>query len=574
MTSRAQDDLLATILEELRAERARGQAPDIDGKANAHPPLASELRQLWATIEFLDELTPKPNKKTLASPPEKSGANEQFPRPFGSYELLEVLGRGGMGVVYKARQRSLNRIVALKMIRKGDNASPEELKRFQAEALVASRIVHPNVVPVLDAGTIDNQPFFVMLYLEGETLAQRLVRGPLRQDEAARIVALLARAIHCAHLTGLLHRDLKPSNVIFNRAGVPHVSDFGLAKVFNSGAGTEWHNNQPATMSGTILGTPGYMAPEQVSRAYGEAGPASDVYALGAILYEMLAGRPPFRAATAMETLLLVLDQEPVRPAILSPLINADLELICLKCLQKRPDMRYASAEELARDLESWREHGPLSVRVGGWRGIAPLLARVFRETQHAAILENWGLLWMWHGAMIFALCLLTWTMALTGLDRPGGLMALWGGGLALWGAISWRLRTKGGPVFFIERQVAHLWAGAVIAVIGVFLTEMILQMDALQLSPILAVIAGMMFVAKAGMLSGEFYIYAALNFLAIVPMTVSMNLQPTWHLNQIILAIVASLGFIVPGERYHRQRRRAITSSNASFSGTIPERS
>ena len=571
MTNQAHDDLLATILEDLRAECVRGQIPDIDSKAAAHPSLATELRQLWATIEFLEELTPKNEKPLDHANSIHTDTSEKFPRTFGNYELLKVLGRGGMGVVYKARQRSLNRIVALKMIRKGENASPEELARFQAEALVASRIVHANVVPVLDAGTIDNQPFFVMLYLEGETLAQRLVREPLRQDEAARIVALLARAIHSAHLTGLLHRDLKPSNIIFNRAGVPHVSDFGLAKVFNNGAGTEWQSNHPATVSGTILGTPGYMAPEQVSRAYGEAGPGSDVYALGAILYEMLAGRPPFRAATAMETLLLVLDQEPVRPAILSPLINPDLELICLKCLQKRPDMRYLSAEELAVDLESWREHGPLSVRVGGWRGIAPLMARVFRETQHAAILENWGLLWMWHGAMILALCMLTWTMALTGFDRTWALMALWGGGLALWGAISWKLRTRGGPVFFIERQVAHLWAGAVLAVIGIFLTEMILQMDALQLSPILAVITGMMFVTKAGMLSGEFYIYAALNFIAIVPMTISMNMQPTWHLNQIILAVVASLGFIIPGARYHQQRRKALRASNLALTGSIP---
>jgi serine/threonine-protein kinase len=233
--------------------------------------------------------------------------------------------------------------------------------------------------------------------------------------------------------------------------------------------------------------------------------------------------------------------------------------------------MRYLSAEELAVDLESWREHGPLSVRVGGWRGIAPLMARVFRETQHAAILENWGLLWMWHGAMILALCMLTWTMALTGFDRTWALMALWGGGLALWGAISWKLRTRGGPVFFIERQVAHLWAGAVLAVIGIFLTEMILQMDALQLSPILAVITGMMFVTKAGMLSGEFYIYAALNFIAIVPMTISMNMQPTWHLNQIILAVVASLGFIIPGARYHQQRRKALRASNLAITGSIP---
>jgi serine/threonine-protein kinase len=292
MTHQAHDDLLATILEDLRAECARGQVPDIDVKAAAHPELATELRQLWATIEFLEELTPKQENPVSYKNPINLEPSENFPRSFGNYELLKVLGRGGMGVVYKARQRSLNRIVALKMIRKGENASPEELARFQAEALVASRIVHANVVPVLDAGTIDNQPFFVMLYLEGETLAQRLVREPLRQDEAGRIVALLARAIHSAHLTGLLHRDLKPSNIIFNRAGVPHVSDFGLAKVFNNGLGTDWHSNQPATVSGTILGTPGYMAPEVMTRQ--NHGISVDYFALGVITYELMFGKRPY----------------------------------------------------------------------------------------------------------------------------------------------------------------------------------------------------------------------------------------------------------------------------------------
>lgn len=552
MTARGDDETLARLIEEFRQTKAKGSAPDIAAAAGAHPSIAAELRQLWATIEFLDEITP--NEEPLLP---TNQMQEQFPRTFGNYELLEVIGRGGMGVVYKARQRTLQRIVALKLIRKGDSASATDLARFKSEVLVASRISHPNVVQVLDAGTVDDQPFYVMPYLEGETLAQRLARGPLREDEAARIISILAKAIQSSHLSGLLHRDLKPSNIIFNRAGVPHVSDFGLAKVFGPESGDSIARQNPATASGAILGTPGYMAPEQISKAYGETGPASDVYSLGAILYEMLAGRPPFRAATVMETLLLVLDQEPLRPALLVPKINPDLELICLKCLQKRPDMRYSSAEDLSRDLDSWREHGPLSVRPTGWKGLAPLFSRFFGETQHAAVLENWGLLWMWHGAMIFALCLLTWGVALAEWDRPLGLMGLWGGGLALWGAISWQLRIRGGPVFFIERQVAHIWAGSVLAVIGVFLTEMILGMNALALSPILAVIAGMMFVAKAGMLSGEFHIYAALNFLAVIPMAWSMNMFPAWHLNQLILAVFASLGFVLPGIRYYRQARR-----------------
>jgi len=559
MTSPDSDLLLAALIERFKAAKASGSDPEIEKATTEYPELADELRQLWATVEFLQELGHATTfQPPLDAPPEGKDSSEPLPRPFGRYELLEVLGRGGMGVVYKARQTALHRIVALKMIRKGESATEAELARFQSEAQSASRIIHPNVVPVLDAGTVGDQPFYVMPLLEGETLSQRLAKASLRQDEAARIVSTIGKAVQCAHKSGLLHRDLKPSNVIFDRSGVPHVSDFGLAKVFDPGSGSAEKLNHPATISGTILGTPSYMAPEQVSRAYGETGPASDVYSLGAILYEMLAGRPPFRAATPMETLLLVLDQEPVRPAILAPNINADLELICLKCLQKRPEMRYASAEELCRDLDSWREHGPISVRRTGWKGLAPIiLGRLFRETQHAAILENWGLLWLWHGAMILALSLLTWAAAIANLDQPTGLMALWGGGLAVWGAISWQLRIQGGPVFFIERQVAHLWAGAVMAVIGVFLTELILGMDALALSPILAVIAGMMFIAKAGMLSGEFYLYGALNFVALVPMAISATFMPDWHFNQLILAAVAPLGFIIPGFRYHKLSRQ-----------------
>lgn len=554
MTTQGDDEALARLIEEFRVSKASGSSPDLSAAEIQYPAIARELRQLWATIELLEEIS---NKEDSCPLPAQTGeTQDNLPRPFGNYELLQVIGRGGMGVVYKARHKTLQRIVALKLIRKWDSASAADLARFKSEALVASRISHPNVVQVLDAGTVDDQPFYAMPYLEGETLAARLARGPLRVDEAVRIVSILSRAVQCSHQAGLLHRDLKPSNIIFNRAGVPHVSDFGLAKVFGKESGDSIARHSQATASGTILGTPGYMAPEQISKAYGEPGPASDVYALGAILYEMLTGRPPFRAATVMETLLLVLDQDPVRPVLLVPKINPDIELICLKCLQKRPDMRYPSAEELARDLDSWREHGPLSVRLTGWKGLAPLFSRIFRETQHAVVIENWGLLWMWHGAMVFALCLLTWGVALAGLDQPFGLMGLWGGGLALWGAISWQLRIRGGPVFFIERQVAHIWAGSVLAVIGVFLTEMILGMDSLALSPILAVIAGMMFVTKAGMLSGEFYIYAALNFFAVIPMAWSMTMFPTWHFNQLVLAVFASLGFILPGIRYYRQAR------------------
>ncbi len=260
-------------------------------------------------------------------------------KSFGDYELLEEIGRGGMGVVYRAKQRSLNRTVALKMILRGELATPEDLARFQTEAQAAAHLEHPNIVPVYEAGQRDGQAYFSMRFVEGQTLAEMLARGPLRPRDAARYLAAISRAVHYAHEHGILHRDLKPSNILIDKDDQPHVTDFGLAKRVSGEA-----PQAGRTETGAIVGTPAYMAPEQVSNRRGTPSPASDVYSLGVILYEMLTGRPPFQAPTPVDTLLLVLDQDPVRPRLLNPGVDADLEMICLKCMQKEPDLRYPSA--------------------------------------------------------------------------------------------------------------------------------------------------------------------------------------------------------------------------------------
>jgi len=282
-------------------------------------------------------------------------ASDNLPRRFGDYELLEEIARGGMGVIYKARQVSLNRTVAVKMILAGHLATKEMVLRFRAEAESAANLHHPNIVAIYETGEVEGQHYFSMDYVAGPDLARLAREDPVNPQQAARYLEQIAQAVHYAHEHGVLHRDLKPSNVLIDEHDEPRVTDFGLAKKFTVDSGL--------TLSGQLLGSPNFMPPEQASRKRGTVGRYSDVYGLGALLYHLLTGRPPFQAATLEETLQQVFEQEPVSPRALNPSVPRDLETICLKCLEKEPSRRYATAQAVADELGRYLRQEPIRAR-------------------------------------------------------------------------------------------------------------------------------------------------------------------------------------------------------------------
>jgi WD40 repeat protein len=331
----------------------------------------------------------QPSDGTPGGPP--AGKGEPAPALVPGYEILAELGRGGMGVVYKARQKTLNRLVALKMILAGGHAAGAERQRFLAEAEAVARLHHPNIVQIYEIGEVEGRPFFSLEFCPGGSLAARLHGTPVPPAEAGRLVVTLARAMQTAHQAGVVHRDLKPANVLLvgeeaagglapgaqpQAAYVPKITDFGLAKRLDDTSGQ--------TVSGTILGTPSYMAPEQ-AQGRKDIGPAADVWALGAILYELLTGRPPFKGARPWDTVVQVIHHEPVPPRRLNPKVPRDLETVCLKCLQKDPRKRYASALDLALDLEAFGEGRPIRARP------VSLLERGWRSCRRRPVLAGLG---------------------------------------------------------------------------------------------------------------------------------------------------------------------------------------
>ncbi len=383
---------LAQLAAEFREKLRRGESPEIEPYADRYPQLADQIRQLFPTLLLMEQSAasgdpqggkPSADEAAAGAGPSPSDSDQQPvdatasattaisaappdapERPlgtFGDYELLEKIASGGMGVVYRARQRSLNRIVALKMIRGGQLASREEILRFHAEAEAAANLRHPNIVTIYEIGELEGQHYFSMDYIHGESLTEIMSQKGVTPDQAAEYLHTIALAIEYAHQHGVVHRDLKPSNILIDASGQPKVTDFGLAKRIDRGV--------DLTMSGSLIGSPPYMSPEQAAGKKEEVGPASDVYSLGTILYQLLTGRPPFQGDTPLETIYQVLETEPTAPRVIDREIPRDLETLCLKCMAKDPKDRYASAGEFAEELGRYLAGEPILTRPPGLAG-------------------------------------------------------------------------------------------------------------------------------------------------------------------------------------------------------------
>lgn len=372
------DPRLGRIVKEYLEAVERGENPSAEDWIVRHGEFAKPLRDFFASRQQLGDLLQQAknsvgSEQTMDSAPgeaaTKSSANPARLRYFGDYELESEIARGGMGVVFRARQVSLNRPVAVKMILSGELASSDDVARFRTEAEAAANLDHPAIVPIYEIGEREGQHYFSMKFIDGESLSQLLQKASgksLTRDELQERVGLViavARGIHYAHQRGIIHRDLKPANILIDSAGQPHITDFGLARRTTEGS--------DLTRTGAIVGTPSYMAPEQALGSGKNATTAVDIYGLGAILYASLTGRPPFEGQNPLETILQVQKEPPVPPSRLNSSVDHELEVICLKCLEKDPEARYRSAGELADDLARWVRGEPI-------QAMPPNAARLF----------------------------------------------------------------------------------------------------------------------------------------------------------------------------------------------------
>jgi tRNA A-37 threonylcarbamoyl transferase component Bud32 len=465
--------------------------------------------------------TPAHELPTLTSLTAAGDATFTLQRMFGDYELLEELGRGGMGVVFKARQVQLDRVVALKMILSSHLANAADLQRFHIEAAAAARLQHPNIVSVHEVGVVEGQHFYSMEFIAGPSLSKRLSDGPLPGKLAARYVMLIARAIHYAHIHGILHRDLKPSNILLDADDQPHVTDFGLAKKLGT--------DSTQTQTGAILGTPSYMAPEQAAGKVKELTSAVDIYGLGAVLYELLTGRPVFHAGSTLDTVRLVLEEEPVAPRQLNPRVDQDLETICLKCLQKDPRNRYATAEALADDLQRYLNADPISARSFS---MIDRIARTLERDQYAIEFRGWAKMLLWFAVIMLAGHLAMFLLvefhqprSLHWLARTVQLVAV---GITFW---HFRLRHGFLPASAAERQLWTIWIGYLLAYM--IIVAVVRQMagaerwDDLTLYPFSAVLSGMGFFAMGSSYWGRFYLFGLAFFALAALMPLMLTLAP-----------------------------------------------
>ncbi len=536
------DSQLAMIFAEMMDRVQRGDEVDLGAECSKHPAFQDDLRQLWGTVMVTQTVAKDRSSLSESEQQNVIGPSLELPTKFGKYMLLEEIGRGGMGVIYLAEDQDTGKQHALKMILHGDQATETTQKRFHAEAQAAKGLDHPNIIHISDVGQLEGRAYFCMDLIVGETLSERLMRGPLPPRQTARLIMQIARAMDYAHSRGVLHRDLKPSNILIaDENNQAYIVDFGLARDTTA-------NHESLTRTGSVIGTPAYMAPEQAAGKRGEVGPSSDVYSLGAIMYHMLTGRPPFQAASPVDTVLMLLEQDAIPPRVLNRNADRQLEMIAMRCLQKPQDLRYESASALADDVERFLNQESVSAESGR---LGHVIASMMRDTHHANVMENWGKLWMWHSLALFLACTGTQIMFWSGVQNRWMYWLLWIAGFGAWAAVFWTMRRRMGPVTFVERQIAHLWLGSIICIGCMFPFEWYLELPVLRLAPLLALVSGMVFLVKASMLSGSFYIQA-------VALFGTAFLMARFHdFALLIFGFVSAGCFYFAGSRYYRRSQQ-----------------
>jgi serine/threonine-protein kinase len=511
------------------AERRQGSLADLLAERGwlTSAARAEVERRLEQTLSGADDEEPSHAYLTPYFPDAAPAARPASAAPdvpaVGGYELLDVLGKGGMGVVYRARQTALNRLVAVKMIQPEVYAGPAERARFRTEAEAAAGLQHPNIVQVYEVGEHDGRPFLALEYVDGGSLADRLGGTPLPARAAAELVETLARAIHYAHERGVVHRDLKPANVLLTAGGTAKVADFGLAKRLEGEAGQ--------TRTGAVLGTPNYMAPEQAAGRVKEIGPAADVYGLGAILYELLTGRPPFQGTTLLETLEQVRSQTPVPPRLLRPQVPRDLETVCLKCLEKDPGRRYASARDLADELRRYLNGEPIRARSFN---LLERFTRALEHRHHDVEFRSWGNLLLLIAPLVglghlsvFALALWGGPLLRVGVLLPLVLLAV------INGLLFWHPRFRG--TLPTTPAVRQLWAlqlsqglGGLLAIVLVYqIVSPDLPLRELAMYPVWAIIIGEMFFVLGSTYWGRCYVFGVISFALSVLMPLHLAWAP-----------------------------------------------
>jgi hypothetical protein len=484
-----------------------------------------------------DDATVASDGSRLASGNVSARSPASWPKVPG-FEILGEVGRGGMGVVYRVRQVSLNRELAMKLVLGGENAHPMELARFRFEAEAAAGLDHPAIVPIYETGEHEGQHYFTMKLIEGQSLSQAMpsVRASVRQ--AVAIVAVVARALDHAHRRGILHRDIKPANILIDRDGQAYVTDFGLARKVDVKEGL--------TQTGMIVGTPSYMAPEQAGAEKGQQTVATDVWALGAVLYEIATGRPPFKGENPIDTLMMVRDTDPVAPRAIDAAVESALEAIVLKCLRRVPAERYPTAAALADDLEAFVRGEPVSAEEGHSSRLFRLL---MRESRHEEVMQRWGEVWLWHSAIILITCLAGNALVWADVRANGAYLLVFLLGGAALGAVVWVKRFRGGPpLTMVERQVWVMWNmfGA-----GLFFTGLLRVILGLEPNKLLAI--GMLEIAlafgcMAAVLGGSFYPLAAV----CAAMSFVVALAP--RVAPLLIGLALSIGLVFPGLKYSRK--------------------